>query len=578
MVINDWISVSPDNGCGEKTVTITLTKNETGSSRIYQIPVYFDDGLIKYITVKQPACGATLSVAPVLLEYPASGGTKWVNVYCSHEWSLASKPDWLSADVMSGTSGTTFVNLTAERNGGDEGLTGTIIFRSVLNGSVKEASVSVSQKYYYLEVTPTVLEYEYDSTDMQTITVSSGGEWTAVDYPDWLTLSQIKGGEGTATITVKVTVNDYEERTGTIRFLSGGLERTVSVRQKEEPVPVPLCDDALCWGTYNKSGIGLYIKIRINNTDYYPQTDKEKWSLCDYTGGNLISLNGAFDTGSTINDYYRRILFSDRFNTSSVTDMSSMFNGNKGITRLDLSNFNTSNVTNMSYMFEACGGLKNLDLSSFNTSNVTGMVDMFGNCKNLETVSLSSFDTSKVTSMEGMFLGCEKLTSLDLSNFNTGNVTRMDSMFYACRNLETVNLSSFNTSKVTAMFDMFMTCRKLTSLDLSSFNTSNVTNMLNMFSWCTALTSLDLSGFNTSNVTSMGSMFSNSTALETLDLSNFNTSKVTNMSYMFNNCTSLTTVKVINCNSATQQKILTQLQTDLSSYTWTLSNGIITRS
>ena len=51
MVINDWISVSPDNGCGEKTVTITLGKNNTGSDRIYKIPVYFDDGSIKYITV-----------------------------------------------------------------------------------------------------------------------------------------------------------------------------------------------------------------------------------------------------------------------------------------------------------------------------------------------------------------------------------------------------------------------------------------------------------------------------------------------------------------------------------------------
>lgn len=82
-----------------------------------------------------------------------------------------------------------------------------------------------------------------------------------------------------------------------------------------------------------------------------------------------------------------------------------------------------------------------------------------------------------------------------------------------------------------------------------------------------------------SGVTDMNSMFSNCSKLTTLDLSNFNTSKVTDMNDMFYSCNSLTTVKVINCDESTKNKILTQLQTDLSSYTWTLGDdGIIRRS
>ena len=51
------------------------------------------------------------------------------------------------------------------------------------------------------------------------------------------------------------------------------------------------------------------------------------------------------------------------------------------------------------------------------------------------------------------------------------------------------------------------------------------------------------------------------------------------MGRMFIECNSLTTVKVINCNEATKNKILTQLQYCLSSYTWTLGDdGIIRRS
>ena len=139
---------------------------------------------------------------------------------------------------------------------------------------------------------------------------------------------------------------------------------------------------------------------------------------------------------------------------------------------------------------------------------------------------------SGVTSLSCLFYLCNVLKTLDASNFDTSN---------------------FDTSKVTNMDEMFYFCGNLTSLDLSSFDTSNVTSMSQMFIYCSRLTILDVSNFNTSNVTSMFSMFQG--------------------------CDSLTTVKVINCDDSTKNKILTQLQSDLSSYTWTLGDdGIIRRT
>ena len=163
-----------------------------------------------------------------------------------------------------------------------------------------------------------------------------------------------------------------------------------------------------------------------------------------------------------------------------------------------------------------------------------------------------NFDTSNVTNMYNMFNGCDKLTSLDLSSFNTSNVTDMHMMFALCNSLTSIDLSSFNTENVTTMQHMFDSCSSLTSLDLSSFNTYEVITMGSMFSWCKALT--------------------------TLDLSNFDTRKVIYMDSMFSRCDSLTTVKVTNCNVATQQMILIELRRELPKHTWTLSNGIITRS
>lgn len=126
----------------------------------------------------------------------------------------------------------------------------------------------------------------------------------------------------------------------------------------------------------------------------------------------------------------------------------------------------------------------------FDTSSVTNMGSMFSSCSRLATLDLSNFKTSAVKNMSGMFGSCRNLTTLDLSSFNTSSVTDMSSMFDNCSNLTTLDLSNFNTSAVTDMSRMFFFCNKLTTLDLSSFNTSAVTNMSGVFSNCTQLTSI----------------------------------------------------------------------------------------
>ena len=169
--------------------------------------------------------------------------------------------------------------------------------------------------------------------------------------------------------------------------------------------------------------------------------------------------------------------------------------------------FVTSSVTQMSGMFDGCSSLTGLDLSCFETSAVTDMYGVFSSCGSLTHLDLTSFDTSNVTDMSSMFDGCRSLISLDLTSFGTSNVTTMESMFYECKSLVSLNLTNFDTSSVTRMDFMFEKCNSLTSLDLSSFDTSNVTYMNWMFSWCSSLTSLNLSRFDASAVAGMYSMF-----------------------------------------------------------------------
>ena len=258
------------------------------------------------------------------------------------------------------------------------------------------------------------------------------------------------------------------------------------------------------------------------------------------------------------------------FNTSNVTNMSSMFYGCSSLTSLDLSSFNTLNVTNMSSMFDGCSSLTSLDLSSFNTLNVINMSSMFYICSSLTSLDLSSFNTLNVTNMSSMFYICSSLTSLDLSSFNTSNVTNMSSMFGdmfgGCSSLTSLDLNNFNTSNVTNMSSMFCGCSSLTSLDLSNFNTSKVTDMSSIFANCSSLTNLDLSSFNTSNVTAMGSMFYRCSSLKSLDLSNFNTLNA-DMRYMFYECTKIQLkITIMNSNLTSNFRMFTNALTDPDAY------------
>ena len=169
--------------------------------------------------------------------------------------------------------------------------------------------------------------------------------------------------------------------------------------------------------------------------------------------------------------------------TSSVTDMSWMFDYCSSLTSLDLSGWDVSNVTNMSSMFYYCGSLTSLDLSSWDVSNVTNMSGMFDYCGSIQQLNLSGWDTLKVTNMSSMFSSCSSLTSLDLSGWDVSKVTNMGHMFDYCSSLTSLNLSGWNVSNITSMSRMFFLCKEFNQ-DISSWDVSKVKYFNNIFYNC----------------------------------------------------------------------------------------------
>ena len=75
-------------------------------------------------------------------------------------------------------------------------------------------------------------------------------------------------------------------------------------------------------------------------------------------------------------------------------------------------NFDTSSVTNMASMFDGCSDF-NQSLS-FDTSSVTNMSYMFSGCINFNQASIANFNYSIVTDMSNFGLNWD----LDTANYN----------------------------------------------------------------------------------------------------------------------------------------------------------------
>ena len=82
------------------------------------------------------------------------------------------------------------------------------------------------------------------------------------------------------------------------------------------------------------------------------------------------------------------------WDTSNVTDMSSMFHGANNFNE-DIGNWDTSNVTNMRQMF-LCTHNFNQDIGRWDTSNVTDMSRMFEYATEFNQNYIINWDTSNV--------------------------------------------------------------------------------------------------------------------------------------------------------------------------------------
>lgn len=262
------------------------------------------------------------------------------------------------------------------------------------------------------------------------------------------------------------------------------------------------------------------------------------------------------------------------WDTSSITDMSNIFENQKYTNNPDISTWDTSIVTTMESMFQSSHF--NNNIGNWNVSSVTNMTQMFlqsdfnqslanwertdstlGNVKGMYNMfanntkfnqDITTWNVSSVTDMRQIFIGAFAFNQ-PIGNWDTSSATMMHSMFNSARSFNQP-IGNWDTSNVTGMNAMFygatvfnQNINKQTvtvnGKTYTAWDTSKVSDMNWMFLQAYAFNQ-PIGNWDVSNVKTMWKMFSGNPGRNMLfnqDIGNWDVSSVEDMHQMFLNNT-----------------------------------------
>ena len=187
----NWITLDPESGTGDATVTITFTDNPDLTERTAVITVCSPDLPDQSIEVIQSGRAGNLSVDRPLIEVDAPASIETFEIMADVDWTIEANVNWLSFSPDNG-SGDGTITLDINTNIDANERTGVI---TVSSPGLSDRQVTVIQAGAVasrLTVTPTQFDLPANPGGSRTIDVTSnidwefelvGGGWISIDNP-----------------------------------------------------------------------------------------------------------------------------------------------------------------------------------------------------------------------------------------------------------------------------------------------------------------------------------------------------------------------------------------------------------
>ena len=162
------------------------------------------------------------------------------------------------------------------------------------------------------------------------------------------------------------------------------------------------------------------------------EIDLSNWQTDSLTDMKYMFASLQYSGDRTLQNKLKHIYLSSSFNTSKVTDMSSLLYYNEYLEDYDfLQYLDVSNVTKIDSFFQSNTNLTDLSIiRDWDVSKVTTMYLTFAGCLNITSVEpIKNWDVSSVTNMNRTFFGDKNITDIDeIKDWDITNVTSFEFM------------------------------------------------------------------------------------------------------------------------------------------------------
>ncbi len=226
----EWLTVIPEFGINNYTLTTTYTENTTISQRMGRITITGGE-ITRIVTVTQSAGSAILTITPSARSVTNASGSTTFTMESNTNWTVNDDAEWLTVSPTSGNNNDTLTTTYTENTTKNQRVgTITVTGGGITSSPTRTVIVIQSAGSEILTVTPSNKSVT-NASGSTTFTVESNTNWTVNDDAEWLTVSPISGNNNetlTATYTGNTTIS---QRVGTITVTSGGITRTVIVIQ-----------------------------------------------------------------------------------------------------------------------------------------------------------------------------------------------------------------------------------------------------------------------------------------------------------------------------------------------------------
>ncbi len=302
---DSWMNVSPSEGTGNQTLTISATGDNSGSTARTGTLIIRDKGgkvsASVSVTQNPPPINYYLRINKTDFNFQSEGGEDKCIITTNETWMVTGANDWCSATPTNGEEGSVQITIMATENTSLIERSITLLVTGKNSGSQQQLTVNQKGATPYLNIDKNELTYS-DDGGSESFSISSNDKWSITGTSTWCTISASDGAEGTTTITVKADANtSYNERSTTliIKGKNSNIERKVNIIQSGVSDPSDIgrndYDNDIELGSYalsvsptslSFSAEGESKTLSITGNDSWSTSSSQTWCKLSTTSGS----------------------------------------------------------------------------------------------------------------------------------------------------------------------------------------------------------------------------------------------------------------------------------------------------